>query len=66
MLRVGNREEAEMPGCKLKPRRQRSNNERKWPRWLRNPRLLKWAFRVGELTYRLWRLWYFFIGPSDG
>ena len=27
---------------------------RKWPRWLRNDRLLKWAFWLAKAIYHLW------------
>ena len=40
-----------------KPWSQRSKRGGKWPRWLRNRRLLKWAFFVGVTAYRLWRWW---------
>ena len=48
------------------PRQRRSKSGRKWPRWLRNPRLLKWAFFVGVMIYRLWRWWLSLTGSTDG
>ena len=65
ILLVGHGEEAGMPEL-VKPRQRRLKSEMKWPRRLRNPRLLKWAFYVGGVTYRLWRWWQFFAGPTDG
>ena len=62
---MGYGEEAEMPEF-VKLRRRRLKSETKWPRWLRNPRLLKWAFWIGGMSYRLWRWWQFFAGPTDG
>ena len=62
---VGNREDTKMPEVDVKPRQRRLKSETKWPRWLRNPRLLKWAIYVGGMTYRLWRWWHFLSGLSD-
>ena len=48
---------------KPRPRRSKSGA---WPKWLRNARLLKWTFCIGVAAYRLWRLWRFLRGPTDG
>ena len=66
MVLLGSREEPEMFEAEIKPRQRRLKSEKKWPRRLRNPRLLKWAFYVGGITYRLLRWWHFLSGPSDG
>lgn len=50
----------------LKPWRRRLKSGRKWPRWLRNPRLLRWAIFVGVTLYRLWRLWKSLTGTFEG
>ena len=63
---VGSREEAEMSRLEFKPWQRRLKSETKWPRWLRNPRLLKCAFFVGGITYRIWRWWHFHSGSTDG
>ena len=49
-----------------KPWSQRSKSGDNWPRWLRNPRLLKWAIFVGITAYRLWRWWNNRQGADDG
>ena len=46
-----------MPEFKAKPWSQRSKSGGKWPRRLRNRRLLKWTLFVGVTAYRLWRWW---------
>ena len=55
-----------MPIFKIKPWSRRSKSGGKWPRWLRDPRLLRWAFFVGVTAYRLWRWWDNRQGPTDG
>ena len=55
-----------MSGLEPMPRQRRSKSGRKWPRWLRDPRLLKWAFCIGGMAYRLWRWWHSLTGPTDG
>ncbi len=47
---------------KTNERQQRLKRTSKWPSWLRAPFLLKWAFRIGMLAYRLWRLWNALMG----
>lgn len=49
-----------------KPRRRRLKSGRKWPRWLRNPRLLRLAFVVGITLFRLWRFWRELTNTPDG
>ena len=50
-----------------KPWRQRSKSGKKWPKWLRNPRLLRWIICIGMVAYRLWRWWLSLTGSStDG
>ena len=63
---VSSREEAEMSALKYKLWRRRLKSGKKWPTWLRDPRLLKWAFYIGGITYRLWRRWLSLTGPTDG
>ncbi|MDE0110879.1 MAG: hypothetical protein OXN84_01125 [Albidovulum sp.] len=46
-------------------RRQRLKRTGRWPKWLRAPFLLKWAFRIGMFVYRLWRLWISLSGGAD-
>ncbi len=41
-------------------------SEGKWPSWLRNPRLLKWAFFVATIVYRLWLIWRWLSHAHDG
>ena len=36
---------------------QRLKRTSKWPSWLRASFLLKWAFRLGPIVFRLVRLW---------
>ena len=48
------------------PWQQRLKSGKKWPRWLRDPRLLKVALYIGVKAYRLWRLWLSLTGPPDG
>ena len=55
-----------MSESRSKPRQQRLKSVRKWPRRLRNPRLLKWALFIGVTAYRLARLWLSLIGAPDG
>ena len=50
---------------KAKTRRRRSKSGKSWPSWLRNPRLLKWAFRIGKIIYDLIRLLLFLTGDND-
>lgn len=45
-----------MTATQTKPRRRRLKNGVKWPSWLRDPRMLKWAFFVGLNIWRYWRL----------
>ncbi|MCY4459339.1 MAG: hypothetical protein OXC26_02895 [Albidovulum sp.] len=45
-------------------RRQRLKRTSKSPKWLRAPFLLKWAFRLGVLAYRVWRFWNALSGGS--
>lgn len=48
-------------------RRQRRSRwkQRKWPKWVRSKRLIRWLFLGGAFVYRLWRLVRFFIGSAD-
>ena len=55
-----------MSDLKRKSWQQRLKSGKTWPRWLRNPRLLKWAFWIGVMLYRLWRWWHSLVGPTDG
>jgi hypothetical protein len=55
-----------MTVIEAKPRRRRLRNGRRWPKWLRDPRLLKWAFIVGLYIWRLWRLWKELTSSLDG
>jgi len=56
-----------MSALKTKPCPQRSKSGKKWPGWLRNPRLLKGIICIGVMAYRLWRLWLSLKGdPPDG
>ena len=55
-----------MSGLKTKPWPRRSKSGKKWPRWLRDPRLLKWILCIGVTAYRLWRWWLSLTGPTDG
>ena len=55
-----------MPEIKTKPWPRRSKSGKKWPRWLRDPRLLKWTIFIGVKAYRLWRWWLSLTGPTDG
>ena len=50
----------------FKPWRWRLKSGRKWPCWLRNPRLLRWVIFVGVTLYRLWRLLKPLTGTPDG
>lgn len=53
-------------GLETNERRQRLKRMRKWPKRVRAPFLLKRAFRVGVLAYRIWRFWYALSGgPGD-
>ena len=54
-----------MPDLESMPRQRRSSG-RKWPRWLRNSRLLKWALFVAVMVYRLWKWWHSLAGSPDG
>ena len=38
---------------------------RKWPKWLRNPSLLKWVIFAATLAYRLLLVWYWFTKTFD-
>ena len=49
-----------------KPWQQRLKSGRKWPLWLRNPRLLKWALSIGVTAYRLARFLISLTGDPDG
>ena len=48
------------------PRQRRSKSGRKWPPWLRDPRLLKFVFLIGRICYRLWRWWLSLNDATDG
>ena len=55
-----------MSESRSEPWQQRLKSGRMWPLWLRNPRLLKWAFAIGVTAYRLARLWFSLTGKPDG
>lgn len=40
----------------------------KWPKWLRTPKLIRWAFKWGPFVYRIasWTLKVFGQGNDDG
>lgn len=46
-------------------RQQRLKRKRKWPKWLRSRTLLKWAFYIGWLAFRLWRFWHALSDDPD-
>ena len=55
-----------MSDLESKPWRRRLKSGRMWPRWLRSPRLLRWAIFVGVILYRLWRFLKTLTGMPDG
>ena len=55
-----------MSGLEFKPWWRRLKSGKKWPLWLRNPRLLRWAIFVGVTLYRMWRFWKALTSTPDG
>ena len=50
---------------KPKPLPQRSKSGRRWPRWLRCPRLFRVVLAVGAAMDRLWRWWCALTGQTE-
>jgi len=43
-----------------------SRTKKKWPKWLRNPRVLRAIVWMGIWIYRIWRFIQELFGPGGG
>ena len=54
------------PPSRIKARRQRSKSGKRWPKWVRHPRLLKLTLMLMLLAFRIWRWYQSLMGSNDG